>query len=143
MLNLHNIVRGAITANYPDATFTLYRSIGQKNVHGIKTSAYVQVDAVKGNFQSEGDATLNFAEKAGQNSIVRKLYLFADADNSLRPWSLFRPLSRSGDYIQDKTGVYWFVESVIEDYSDVGWVSLRCIMQQTKPNLVIDEVINE
>ena len=29
MMNLHNIVRGAIQSNLPDEEFTLYRSLGQ------------------------------------------------------------------------------------------------------------------
>ena len=140
MMNLHNIVRGAIQSNLPDEEFTLYRSIGQvNNDEGIMTASYSQGETIKGNFQSDSDAALHFSNMSAQNTIIRKLYVYATEDRETRPWSLYRPLSRTGDYIQDKRGDYWLVLAVTEDYSNVGWECLRVQLQQVRPELNIIE----
>ena len=140
MMNLHNIVRGAIQSNLPDEEFTLYRSLGQvNNDEGIMTASYSQGETIKGNFQSDSDAALHFSNMSAQNTIIRKLYVYATEDRETRPWSLYRPLSRTGDYIQDKRGDYWLVLAVTEDYSNVGWECLRVQLQQVSPELNIIE----
>ncbi|MFG6371613.1 MAG: hypothetical protein K1W12_07555 [Turicimonas muris] len=138
-LNLHNIVRGAINRNFPDQKLKLFRSIGQENVNGIITAIHEPPIEIKGNFQSEGDTALAHANLAGQNSIIRKLYLYADDNWKTKPYGLFRPLARTGDYVQDEANNFWLVTSVLEDFSHVGWESLRCTMQQTEPDIYIKE----
>lgn len=139
-LNLHDIVRPAITINLDDQPFTLIRSLGQENDEGIITSYYEKLEGFRGNFQSEGDATLDHAELAAQNTIIRKLYLYAPDNKATRAWSIYRPLSRSGDYILDKNGDYWLVVSVLEDFSEAGWECLRIQLQQTPPNITYKPV---
>ena len=46
-LNLHAIVRGAITSVHPDETVTLYQSTGQSNNYGIVTAQYAEPQTVK------------------------------------------------------------------------------------------------
>lgn len=139
-MNLHKIVRGAIESNYPDDTLTLYRSVGQvNNDEGVCVSGYAPGITIKGNFQSDSDASLHFSGLSAQNTIIRKLYVYATEDRETRPWSLYRPLSRTGDYIQDKRGDYWLVLAVTEDYSNVGWECLRVQLQQVRPELNIIE----
>lgn len=137
-LNLHGIVRGAICANYADEQLTLYRSMGQTpDDRGVVKAYYAPAVVVMGNFQSEGDATLDHADLAGKNTTVRKLYLYAPADLVKRPWALYRPLSRSGDYVADSKGKFWLVTAVTEDFSDAGWVCLRVTLQTKTPELNI------
>lgn len=139
-MNLHKIVRGAITSNLEDEPFTLYRSVGQvNNDEGVCVSGYAPGITIKGNFQPEGDAALHFSNMSAQNTIIRKLYVYATEDRETRPWSLYRPLSRTGDYIQDKRDDYWLVLAVTEDYSNVGWECLRVQLQQVPPELNIIE----
>ena len=128
-LNLHDIVRPAITANLADQTFTLYRSTGFTFSAGIKTASYEAITGVSGQFQSAGDAQLDHAELAGQNTIIRELYVYASTDRTTRPWSIYRPLARSGDYFLDALGGYWLVTAVVEDFSDAGWEHLRVTFQ--------------
>lgn len=137
MLNLHDIVRGAITVNLDDQPFTLLRSIQSAVTNGVRVASYVRVEGLKGNFQSESDVSLNFSNNAAQNSIVRKLYLYATSDRATRAWTIYRPLARSGDYVVNDKGEYWQVSAVIEDFSDAGWECLRVTFQQTPPNLNI------
>ena len=138
-MNLHDIVRGAITINLEDQPFTLLRSTASGVTNGVRVAKYVKVEDLKGNFQSEGDAALNFSNNAAQNTIVRRLYLYADSDRASRAWSIYRPLARSGDYIVNNKGEYWQVSAVIEDFSDAGWECLRVTFQQTDPKLTIVE----
>ena len=138
-MNLHDIVRGAITINLEDQSFTLLRSTASGVTNGVRVAKYVKVEGLKGNFQSEGDAALNFSNNAAQNTIVRRLYLYADSDRATRAWSIYRPLARSGDYIVNAKGEYWQVSAVIEDFSDAGWECLRVTFQQTDPKLTIVE----
>ena len=140
MLNLHDIVRPVIGANYPDQELTYYRSLGQTvNDEGIAVSSYASGVTIKGNFQSMGDAALNYAGLSAENSIIRKLYVYAPEDRDKRPWGLYRLEARNGDYIQDKRGDYWLVMAVLEDFSDVGWECLRVQLQQVPPVLNIAE----
>ena len=61
-LNLHDIVRNAITVNKSDAPFTVYRSVGQVNVDGMIKAEYIEVPGYTGQWQSEGDSALYHAE---------------------------------------------------------------------------------
>ena len=74
MMNLHNIVRGAIQSNLPDEEFTLYRSIGQvNNDEGIMTASYSQGETIKGNFQSTAVYTIVCLLRT---PVIRKLYVY-------------------------------------------------------------------
>ena len=137
-MNLHDIVRGAIQTNLEDESLTWFRSAGQiVDDEGIATAGYYPGVAVKGSFQSEGDAALHFAGMDGSNSIIKKLYVYADNSPDTRPYSMYRLCTRSGDYFLDKHGQYWYVMAVTEDFSEAGWVSLRVQLQQVTPELNI------
>jgi hypothetical protein len=138
-LNLHSLVRGVITVNKADSPFTVYRSVGQQNVGGIMTALYIKIEGYTGQWQSEGDSALYHADLGTQSTITRKVYLYAPKDKSSRVWSVYRLNSRSGDYLQDDEGNYWLVTAVLEDFSDVGWESLRVTLQQTAPKITIKE----
>ena len=138
-MNLHDIVRGAINVNLEDQSFTLLRSTASGVTNGVRVAKYVKVEGLKGNFQSEGDAALNFSNNAAQNTIIRRLYLYATSDRSTRAWTIYRPLARAGDYVLNDKNEYWQVSAVIEDFSDAGWECLRVTFQQTDPKLTIVE----
>lgn len=138
-MNLHQIVRGAITRVHDDQTFSILRSLPSAVVNGVRVSEYEKLDGFTGNFQSEGDAALNYSNNAAQNTIIRRLYLYATDDRATRPWTIYRPLARSGDYVINAKGEYWKVEAVVEDFSDDGWEQLRVTFQQTDPKLKIRE----
>ena len=142
-MNLHAIVRGAITRVHDDQPFSILRSLPTTVVNGVRVSQYEKIDGFAGNFQSEGDAALSYSNNAAQNTIVRRLYLYATDDRATRPWTIYRPLARSGDYIVNAKSEYWKVEAVVEDFSDDGWELLRVTFQQTEPNLAIVEPATE
>lgn len=143
-LNLHQIVRGAINFNYPDEDLQLYKSTGAtQNVGGIKTALYLAPISVKGNFQAENDSALFYADLAGKNSTIKRLYLYSEESPSNRPWGMDRPLARAGDVVVDQFNRQWKTIAVIDDFSHTGWVCLRVELQQTGIKLTIQETEND
>ena len=134
-LNLHDIVRPAITFNKADSGFTVFRSVGQVNNRGVITAIYERYDGFKGQFQSEGDSALYHADLGTQSTVIRKLYLYAPDNISDRVWSVYRNQSRSGDFIRDDKGEYWLVSAVLEDFSQCGWECVRVTLQSVKPSI--------
>lgn len=141
-LNLHQIVRGAVNFNNADQPFTLFRSLGtfsrdpstMMNVPDVAAGV-----SLLGQIQSVGADQIVQSERITFNTTVRKVYLYSTASPSSRPWSAWRPLARTGDYLQDANNLYWFVDAVLEDFSDSGWVCLQCILQTTPPTLNVKE----
>lgn len=134
MLNLHNIVRGAITTVHPDEPVTIYRSAGQKNVAGTVKPIYEQGKNIKAQVQSEKDDALFHANLTGQNQTVRKMYLYSAPSLAEKPAGIIRPISRGGDMIKRSDGTWWLIVAPIEDFSDVGWMSVRATLQTKEPD---------
>ena len=134
-LNLHDIVRPAITFNKADNPFIVFRSVGQTNNRGVVTAIYERIDGFKGQFQSEGDSALYHADLGTQSTIIRKLYLYAPDNLKDRVWSVYRNQARSGDYIRDENNQYWLVTAVLEDFSQCGWECVRVTLQNVKPSI--------
>lgn len=132
-MNLHAVVRSVIPAVHPDEAVVWYRSTGQQAVDwGQVTRSYASGVQLVAQVQSEGDAGLYYANRAGENSIIRKFYLMADA--STPPASIVRPEARSGDFIRRRDGNWWYVDAVSEDFSaTAGWVCVRGVLQDTIP----------
>jgi hypothetical protein len=141
-MNLHDIVRSGITAVNRDQAFTLYRSLGTftRDYETMTNTPDVAPGvSVKGQIQSlEADKTVQ-SERITHGTTVRRLYLYAPHDPALRPWGLWRPLARIGDYIDDELGNRWQVDAVLEDFSAEGWVSLQIILQTTPQALNIKD----
>lgn len=131
-INLHSIVRGAISALHPDDTVTLYQSAGQQNVKGEIKPVYDAPQSVTAQIQSESDEKLYHADRVGQNDVTRRFYLFADP--AKRPAGVIRPLARGGDIIQRTDGTWWLVVAVPEDFSAAGWTQVRCSLQAKAPD---------
>lgn len=137
-LNLHHVVRGAINAVHPDEPVQLFRALGSEpDENGFAQPQYKRLKGIKAQVQSEGDAALFHADMAGQNSIVRRFYLYAPKDFKGQTADIFRPLSRSGDYILRQDGTVWAVDAVIENFSGVNWLCVRATLQLEPPEGVV------
>lgn len=131
-LNLHGMVRPIVAAVHPDESVTLYQSAGQRNVKGEIMPVYAASQTVTAQVQNVGDAALSHADKVGQNDVTRHFYLFATAQ---RPSAgVVRPLARGGDILQRADNTWWLVVAVPEDFSQVGWVCVRCCLQVIAPD---------
>lgn len=143
-MNLHNLVRGAITGVNADEAFTLNRSLGsfERDYETMTNVPLVSVgETVKGQMQSlKPDADIQ-TERLNLNSIVRRVYLYATDDLETRPSALYRPLARTGDFLTDARGQQWMIDAVLEDFSSEGWVSVQVILQQ--PPQTLKEVADE
>ena len=132
-MNLHAIVRGIIPAVNPDESVVWYRSTGQQaSGYGEIEPTYADPVTVAAQVQSEGDEALFHADRAGDNSIVRKFYLMASP--ATRPAGIVRVDARNGDYLQREDGTWWLVVAVLEDFSfKSGWTCVRGVQQNTSP----------
>ena len=134
MINLHGLVRQAITTLHPDETVTLRQSIGQRNERGRVTPVYGPAQAVQAQIQSLGQNDLAQKEATSNTRIDRKAYLFAP-DAALPPQGIVRPLGRTGDMLQRADGTWWLVTAMIEDFTASGWVCVGITQQVDGPDL--------
>lgn len=135
MINLHSIVKPAITALHPDETVTLYRSLGITNVKGEIKTKYAAGSVVKAQIQSLSDDKLFHSGRTGQNNTTRKAYLFSEDSTTEKPAPVIRPISRTGDMVKRADDTWWLVESLLEDFSHAGWVCVGLVLQTKAPEL--------
>ncbi len=140
-MNLHQVVRGTIQSVTRDQALTLYRATGKfARTDDLETIPEVLAGVViKGQIQSISPDSVIQTEKTTQSAVVRRCYLFCDNDPASRPWTIWRPLGRAGDYLTDESGAQWYVDAVLEDFSIEGWASLQIILQQAPVTLSIKE----
>ena len=132
MINLHAIVRGAVTALHPDEAVTLYQSTGQTNTLGRLAPAYAEPQTVQAQIQSLSAEDLAHMEDASRTEISRKAYLFAP-DAAQPPAGIVRPLARGGDMLVRSDGTWWLVTGIIEDFTASGWVCVAITQQVEGP----------
>ena len=137
MMNLHAIVRGAVTALHPDEAVTLYQSTGQTNELGRVIPTYAEPLAVQAQIQNLSADELAQQEEASRTSQTRKAYLFAPSP-ALPPAGIIRPLGRNGDFIQRADGTWWLVTALAEDFTASGWVCVNITQQVEPPALGVD-----
>lgn len=132
-INLHAVVRSAITAVHPDEDCVLYQSLGQKNVMGVVTTVYAEPQDIKANWQPLDSQTLDHLERMGDTKASEQVFLYS---NTTLPVSGVQrmPISRTGDIIKRWDGTYWLVTSVIEDWSARGWANVGVTEQVTPPD---------
>ena len=138
MINVHALVRQAVTALHPDETVTLRQSIGQRNVRGRITPVYGPAQVVQAQVQSLGQNDLAQREATSNTRIDRKAYLFAP-DGALPPQGIVRLLARTGDMLQRADGSWWLVTAMMEDFTASGWVCVGITQQVDGPDLSASE----
>lgn len=122
MINLHHIVRGAITAVHDDEPCLLIQSAGVTSAKGRMTAAYNAAVAVRAQVQTLSGDDLTVTGETERTERDRKFYLYA-ADPV--PAGQIRTAARTGDYLYRITpGTVWKVYNVAEDFSAAGWVQL-------------------
>ena len=135
-MNLHAIANTAVSMVNPNETVIWYRCTGQDPVagYGVIKPTYAAPVTLKAQVQSESDAALFYADRVGQNHLIRKFYLFADA--ATPPAGIRRPDARGGDFLQREDGGWWYITAVLDDFSaKSGWVCVRAEWQVNGPEL--------
>lgn len=135
-VNLHHVVRGAITAVHPDETLLWYQNEGAVNTGGILTPSYTGPVPLIAQVQSESDGALMHADRAGMNTETIKVYLYWDAQTA--PLNLDRFTAKGGDMFRRSDGSWWLVTGLTDNFADVGWVSCRAVRQINPPEGVED-----
>ena len=131
-LNLHNVVRGAITGIHPDETCTLYQSIGQRNIKGVVKSVYSEPKQIMANFQPSTDP-LQHDDGKNTTPVHEKVYLYSDMDLPIMGIKRL-PTLRTGDIIQRSDGTYWLITTLTEDWSWDGWACVDVNQQMVPPD---------
>lgn len=136
-LNLHNVLRGAITAIHPDETVALYQSLGQKNVKGKVTAIYAEPKIVKANFQPLDSDALKLRE-INQTPISEQVFLYSDSALPVTGQQRL-PVVRTGDFIKRSDDTYWLVTAVLEDWTWDGWCNVGVHQQINEPDFTASD----
>ena len=133
-LNLHGIVFKAIGAVNPHTTVEWYRSVPtitsgfDRSCPQWKTPLKIQAQ-----IQSESEATLFHSDNVGKSSTTRKVYLFSRAKLKIQPSTHQRATGRGGDILRFPDGTWWLISAIVEQFSNVGWCSVRVTQLSEKP----------
>ena len=140
-MNLHDIVRGAITAVARDLPAELYVMTGEqeRGERGDLLPVFEQPVEVFGQWQSIKADEIIQTERISEATTVRRVYLKATDDAGSRPWASWRPLGRSGDLLKDDKGNFWLVDAVLEDFTHEGWVCVQAVLQTVVPRFKVKE----
>ena len=135
-LNLHNVVRSAITSVHPDENCILYQSIGQQNIKGVVKSVYSEPQSIMANFQPDAES-LQHTDAKNITPTSEKVYLYS---NDLPVMGQKRlPLLRTGDIIERNDGTFWLITTISEDWSWDGWACINVHQQLTPPDFSASE----
>jgi hypothetical protein len=135
-VNLHNVVRSAITAIHPVENCILYQSIGQRNVKGKVTPVYAEPINVKANFQPLDSETLRHVEALSVTGVDEQVFMYSDEQRPVTGQQ--RIPTRTGDVIQ-RGETYWLVTAVFEDWTWDGWANVGVHRQTTPPDFSASE----
>ena len=136
-LNLHGVVRGAITAVHPDENCILYQSVGQRNVKGKVVPVYAEPQTVRANFQPLDTDALQHVDSKNQTPCSEQVFLYSEDFGVSGQHRL--PITRTGDIIQRADNTYWLVVKVLEDWTWDGWVNVGVDRQMTPPDFSASE----
>lgn len=132
-MNLHAIVRGAITTVHPDEVCVLIQSAGVTNVDGILENKYRPGVTVAANWQPTGEP-LQHEDGMSTTTQESKVYLYSNQPYPVKGVSRL-PMLRTGDFLARKDGTYWLVTDVTEDWSEDGWALVTVTLQTEAPHV--------
>lgn len=129
-MNLHGIVRSAITTVNPDITVLVQVSDGYETLAGGRQEpAYQDAYAIPAQVQSLTFKDLAQLQGLNLNGTKRAIYLYGRFDG------VVRSLMKGGDLITVTAGVnkgVWLVVQVLEQWPD--WCKVAVTLQPETPN---------
>lgn len=135
-INLHHIVRAPITNVHPDEALLWYQNLGAQNVGGILKPSFADPLPLVAQVQSESDAALMHADRAGMNTETVKVYLYWNTQKA--PLNLDRFTAKGGDMFKRSDGSWWLITGLTDNFADVGWVSCRAVRQVNPPEVIVN-----
>ena len=127
-LNLHKLVRSAVTSVNPDQCVVVLRSAGQTISESfLQEPLYFPAVSTMAQPQPVPDSALQFLVQERQNTVWHDFYLDGD-------WNaLLREAEKGGDLLY-WDGAEWLVEQVVERWNPTaGWTKVRCTRQRETP----------
>ena len=134
-IDLHDLVRGAITAVHPDAAVTVLLPLPfTVDQYGEQQPQYQAAVTMTAQSQPTPEKAVQFLRMQRENSIWRDFYFYG----------LVPGLSRADEWggaLLYWAGYEWLVDQVLEDWADgtdgVNWCKVRAIRQRkTEPPAV-------
>lgn len=138
-MNLHAIVRSAITVVKPDTPTTIYYAVGQENIKGVVTPLYEEPQAITAQWQPIDTERLDHLERVSSTEVTEQVFLYS---SKTMPVSGIKrvPIARTGDILK-RDDLFYLVTDVIEDWSDVGlavgWVNVAVVLQTKPPEGIV------
>lgn len=124
-MNLHDIVRGAITQVNPDESGTMFVSTGRTNVRGILTPTFSSVNAQL-QIQAQKHTPLQHERGALYTNSFLTIYAYGKFDD------LSRPLGKGGDFAAFRGG-WWYITQFLEWWPD--WCAFEVTQQLNAANI--------
>lgn len=120
-MNLHGLVRGAITTVNPDETVTLSQSTGTTKNADFSLSPTYSTSGVGAQVQALTGKDLRQIEGLNLNGTLRKFYFFGEVD------AIVRSAQKGGDLITRSDESVWLVNQVLEQWPD--WCAVVATLQ--------------
>jgi len=127
-LNLHNMVRGVVTAVNSDITATLRRNTGYTTgANGKQVPAYADTTG-QVQVQALGPLELKHMNDMNIQGIARKVYMYGDWGGPIRADAtggdlLMFPRTKGGP------AVAWKIVTTFETWTDSGWCAVGVVLQ--------------
>ena len=132
-MNLHQLVREAITQVHPDEECELIQSDGVTNTDGILTNTYKEPVQIFANWQPTGEP-LGHEDGMSVTPQEESVYLNSDPVYPVKGVTRL-PTLRTGDFLKRKDGTYWLITDVEEDWCEDGWALVRATQQEGNLNV--------
>ncbi len=134
-MNLHGIVRGAISAVNPDRSITWRRSTGSTTgASGAQTPTYTDATIPRAQIQAASGETLQHTAYQNQQGVFREVWAYGDVQG------VVRPELKGGDLLLfaptlGGTVRTWLVVHVVETWTPdtAGWCHVLVALQEGAP----------
>ena len=126
-MNLHQLVRGAITSVNPDILATFQQSTGYStDGAGNRTPTYTTTTGVPIQVQAMTARDLQHTDFLNIEGVVRKIYMFGNTQGVVRPSQQGGDLLTFGQ-IPGDTPQVWLTVAVLETWVD--WCCVVAVLQ--------------
>ena len=122
MMNLHNIVRPAITAINPDQQITIKVNKGNQHFAGGIVEPIFEEISTTAQVQPVPSSEIQFIDNYVSSNTYRNFYLNGEFSG------LNRRKGTGGDIIT-WNGFDWYIDSEPEPWNTVGWTKVRGVQQ--------------
>ena len=138
-MNIAKLANAAIAQINRDIDLRYFRNMGiVANEDGDAVLTYAPPKRIMAQVQQPSPSKNVQAQEITENTTTRKVWLFNWRDAENHPRGFWRPLSRSGDYLQFPDDTFWLITSSEEDYQAEGWQSVVCTLTIEPPTELLE-----